>query len=447
MYKNRIYLVFIFVGIYIILFLLRAIDSINEMIYGQVITLFAIYFSIVPIFNALKHKNITFIIWFFFMFTYTYTLKYYYFNQVFISYHQMPSSSSLQSMNKLSELILFFNLTLWITLNKKSYQIRTSRPSFIKNNYLFYFNLTIFIMMAILGNTSDSIFVAGGYAQSIETGSRNTLTEYSIIFFVAAFFTSGYSKKKIKALYLLSFLFIIKNLLQGGRIETVMILFVILTLDLIYRYSFKFILIGALIAFIFLHMYSFFRHNPENLLYLTDFNSIMKNMFITGDAEIISTNQGDVVFASERMILLLKDGVLTIEERLIGLGSFIASIVFPLDRLPDAANLTRYRLDLYTSGGGCLSSIYFYVYFSYLGIITLSLLISKAINIFNRIDKLSPLFFYSFFLIITLPRWFAYNPIFLIKYCIIGAFYLYFNIKYNSVSLNKNYKHECLTSN
>jgi hypothetical protein len=293
--------------------------------------------------------------------------------------------------------------------------------------------------MAIFGNTREYIFNSGGYAFSTETGSRNSLSEYAIIFLAASFLFSGKRKKNTLFLYLISILYCLKNLLQGGRVETVMVLFLLLVFDLAYRFSFYKLLIGALFSFILLAMFSYFRDNPNSLFSLEGYSSMLESFIDRKSRSYITNNQGDVLYASERMIILIKDQVLDVNSRIISFIYYIISPFIPSKYLPAEANLASFRTDLYSVGGGGLAPVYFFVYLSYVGIILLSFIVSKAFYGFTYSKMNSFLYLYGLLVIISTPRWFVYNPIFLVKFCLIGAVYLYLLSRYQNNIHRKNF--------
>lgn len=422
--KRKILVVFLFLILYFFFLLLNSTQLISNLLFGQILCVFAISFAFIPVLESFIKKNILFTILFLFIFLFTYTLKYFYFDRLWISYHQI-NVGSVETMNQVVSIIFLFNIIFWYLLKLPIKNLLSRKPIIYNSNLLFFLNISIFVLMSIFGNTNEYIFNSGGYALSSGTGSKNSLTEYAIIFLAASFIYSGNSKKKLILLYTVSILYCLKNLLQGGRIETVMVLFLILIFDLVHRFSFYKLLIGATVSFTFLSIFSFFRNNPTNLLTLDGFETLFSYLIEKRSTNFISNNQGDVLYASERMILLINDEILDIYSRIKGFFYFIIGPFVPSKYLPAEANLSSFRTDLYSVGGGGLAPIHLYVYLSYLGLVILAVVVSRAIYGFNYKNMNSFLYYYGLLVLVSTPRWYAYNPIFLIKFCLLGATYLY----------------------
>lgn len=422
--KRKLIFIYSFLILYFMFLLMNSTKLVSDVLFGQVICVFAITFASLPILDSFVRKNVLYTILFSFIFLFSYTLKYFYFDRLWISFHQI-GIGSIETMNQVTTILFMFNLLLWFFLKFPNKSNMLRKPITYNNNILFIFNISVFVVMTIFGNTREYIFNSGGYAFSTQTGSRNSLTEYAIIFLAASFLFSGINKKHTLLLYIVSALYCLKNLLQGGRVETVMVLFLILIFDLAHRFTFYKLLIAAFFSFVLLTMFSYFRDNPYNLIGIEGYESMLESFIEKKSRTYISSNQGDVLYASERMIILIREQILDTYGRVISFIYYIISPFTPSKYLPAEANLATFRTDLYSVGGGGLAPVYFFVYLSYLGLILLSFVVSKAIYGYTFKKMNSFIYFYGLFVIISTPRWYVYNPIFLVKFCLIGAIYLY----------------------
>lgn len=428
--KNKLKFALFFVVQYLLLVILNSTNVIVELLFGQIVFIFAAFFAFLPVINSIMRKNAVFTILFLFIFFYTYTLKYFYFDHLWLSFHQI-NVGTIGTINQVTSVIFIFNMLIWFFLKQGNEPYFIRLPVKYNNNLLFYFNITIFVLMAVFGNTNESILATGGYALSSGTGNRSSLTEYALIFLTASFLFTGSSKRKLLIIYLLSGLYCLKNLSQGGRIETVMVLFLILVFDIVHSFSFYKILFASLIPIVFLFLFSLIRNNPESIISIDGFNDMLSSILYKTPRSYISSNQGDVLFASERMFLLIKDNVLNFYTRIESFFHFIIAAFIPFKYLPPEANLSSYRLDLYSVGGGGLAPIYFFIYLSYVGILLLAIIFVKAIYGFTNKKINSFVYFYGLLVIISVPRWYAYYPIGLIKFCLIGAIYLFLLTRLN----------------
>jgi hypothetical protein len=144
-----------------------------------------------------------------------------------------------------------------------------------------------------------------------------------------------------------------------------------------------------------------------------------------------------VLQSSARIIGLIQEGFLGITQRSLSFISFVFSATIPPSLIQDYANLATYKQDIYRSGGGGLIAVYFYAWMGYAGPIFaggfIGYFIKKAYTSDNIFLKL-----YGTTILFTFPRWFAYNPIFLSKFCFFSliAYSLYL-IFYKAI-LSKN---------
>lgn len=100
--------------------------------------------------------------------------------------------------------------------------------------------------------------------------------------------------------------------------------------------------------------------------------------------------------------------------------------------MPDFINLASYKQDIYQSGGGGLIAVYFYTWLSYIGPIVSGIFIGFSISTVFKNSSIA-IKIYGLLILVTFPRWYAYNPIFLVKFCIYGVLlYLFFRLIHNN---------------
>lgn len=352
-----------------------------------------------------------------FFIPYFYVPKYFFVDNLFISY--WPAFQTSLDINFISLLNCLFILSVLFGIGSvnRLTSIKFKFVGIIEDKLIFYivlFSLALIIVFAISG---ENIFVSGRYG----TGevSKSPLYEYAIILFLLlVLMIDVHSKVQVTLLVVTFFTYNIKSLIFGGRIE-------VLQLCLLYSYFFfdffnnqkiK-VVVGCLLAFIFMNVVGQIRSNPfllyslNDLIFFPDFDVERTN---------ISTQFGDVYQSSLRVIGLLQEGVINTFESTVSFLSVILGSVFPSTVLPEVYNLSVYRRDLYMSGGGGLISAYSFIWLSYLGPIVFGLFIGRSIRGFYLSQSLV-VRVYGLLVLVTFPRWFAYYPVALFKMSLIGA--------------------------
>jgi hypothetical protein len=135
---------------------------------------------------------------------------------------------------------------------------------------------------------------------------------------------------------------------------------------------------------------------------------------VKGDQYI--SHHGDVVHSSSRLMNFADNNLVTVDTRLASFFYFISSGFIPQKYLPPESNLAAYMKDDYPTGGGGNLFAYFYFWFSYPGVILISIVVGFLLAFYsnNTNSIFSP---YFIIMMATFPRWMSYSPINLIKMC------------------------------
>ena len=134
--------------------------------------------------------------------------------------------------------------------------------------------------------------------------------------------------------------------------------------------------------------------------------------------------------SSSRIIGLIDNGYLDLGKRVVSFIYFCFSSITISSFLPDFVIFARYKQDIYQSGGGGLIGAYSYGWLGIFGPILFGLFIAYFINA-SFLKRNNYLKVYGILLLITFPRWYAYNPMTISKFCIYGIIlFAIFNIKY-----------------
>jgi hypothetical protein len=404
-------------------------------IIGYLIDNFAFFSQVITLLNVLflfKFKNkIPVLVLFIFIFFYTFTFNYFFVKGISISYWQDFQTVSALKVVLFSHSLFIYFLGNFVKSGLGSHDL--DFRTFIKpNNSLFLFFLVACIYFLIFGIQGKSLLNGGLYSDQ-DSAFKSTLHEYFILVYFFLILFSRNSKLHKYILRILMLMYVGKTVIYGGRVEVIEIILLWFYLFYSFRNKVKFstVLIITIIGLYGISIINNIRTNPIGFISGDDLYSFfdpISSLSLNTNKEVISSNEGDVIQSSARIVGLIETNELTFFHRIMGGGVYILSPVLPALITPDFANLSTYKQEIYRSGGGSLISIYFYSWFSYFGPIFIALFISFIINqlYFN---KSIYYFIYCTSILIMFPRWFAYNPIMLVKFCFYSLFVIFFIIK------------------
>ena len=145
------------------------------------------------------------------------------------------------------------------------------------------------------------------------------------------------------------------------------------------------LILMSLLGFYLINVVSNIRSNPVEFLRGNDFASFFDptTIFVNkSNLEIISSNEGDVIQSSGRIIGLVDKQEITTTQRLLSFISYLVSPIIPSSLLPTYSNLSSYKQDYFKSGGGGLISIYFFTWLGYIGPVLIGIILAYLINKF-----------------------------------------------------------------
>ena len=365
------------------------------------------------------HRQIPIFILFVFFFFYSIIFFSFFIQGYEISYwpdFQTPKAIGVVLLSHL--LFLFF---LGNSISSRYHKIDYNLTKVIKPNiYVFICLCFLGVILILFGLTGENIFISGTYANP-EVVQKSTLHEYFILvfLFIIAYAPKGALYQGIILLFL--FVFSTKTLLYGGRVEVLQIFLLFFYVRYVFNNKIN---LRSVILILFLGIYfsglvSNIRANPLILLsdnFIDLFNPV--NIFFNqSENRIISSTEGDVIQSSARIVGLVQINEISLFQRIISLFNYLMSPIVPPSLLPEPTNLATYKQESFHSGGGGLISTFFYVWFGYPGPILIALIIGFLIRKFYLFSN-KLYFIYGICLLSMFPRWFSYNPIFLIKFCL-----------------------------
>lgn len=365
--------------------------------------------------RALLSKNTLLMLVVMFMMLYALPSKVLFFDQIPFSAHNRVLSYKT-ALNTTLLLSIFF-ITINIGLSKINKPIQ--KLAFVNNDLLFFLFIIIGVVIPMFALKGQSLL--SGIAYGIGEKEASSLNEYVLIIYLLAYKYSGNKKCNLAMLYIVLIFYSFKNLLYGGRIEVVMLFFMMFALKFQYSFSFKKVMSLFIIGAWLMSCFANIRSNPTIILdgdiiaVINPFHSSVADI-----REYQGGNEGDVLWASERMLVLIQSNELTYLDRLESFGKFILSPFISTNLLGETANLSKFKSNIVSTGGGGLAPIFFYAFGGLFGVICLAYFIAY---LFNKLSYQVSEFMYIYLIlfITTLPRWFAYYPLHLIKYCIWGT--------------------------
>lgn len=312
-----------------------------------------------------------------------------------------------------------FNLVLgYLTSSKRSVE-DGKKICPIKNAQflLWAFCLIIGVVLMIKGKTGETILESGGYGKNNKVVS--SIYGYSIIFISVAMLYSASKFRKVVTLSVAA-AYILKDLIYGGRIDSVMLILMLYMIYFRYVLSKKQITLILIFGFIFNEAFGAVR------------GAILQRSFTDALVDKItnfslsSGNSREVYYASMRMFYMIKVGALDAADRISSFFYFLLSSVVPYSQLPPLASLVSYKSNYYHTGGGGLMPVFVYVWGGIPGVILSALFISRIFTSYIKKNQQGFGLMYTMLVIATIPRWYAYYPIQLIKMCVYGALFFTF---------------------
>lgn len=426
--KARLYTTVILGSVWLFLLIISKMEFFKWE--GYLTTFFLIGIGALLLLRSALRKNVLYLIFFAFIFLYTLPPKSFFLDGIFLSAHNRTYTYEMVSqVNLIFSLFLigiYASISIPLTSQTKVLKVKRNIPVFIL--------MTLIGMFCIIkGKSGESILNMNAvYGSNTETSSLN---EYALIFFLFMYIYGG--NRKFTRLILGGMLafYVLKNLLLGGRIETIMVILLYIALELQYKISFKKMLLLLVLGAWGMSMFSTLRSNPM-IIFGNEWYQIF-NPFGTKEYYLnsLNNNEGDVFWAGERMLHLMKDQELLLSDRITAFSNYLLSSVVPNSMLSPLANLTNYKIHVYTTGGGGLAPVFFYVFLSYPGTLLLGIFCGVIMNL-NKRDIPYWKQIYLILFLITVPRWFAYYPIHLIKFCVWGVL-LYIFIESLNFTFNK----------
>ncbi len=384
---------------------------------GKILSVLAVSLVLFPLLKSFKTGDYHLSILFFFMISYVLVPFNYYWMGLHINFYQECENEN--TVFKALQILCLFHSILLLTIRfAKSGRVRQNGLS-EENDWVHIILIAISLIFITFGSSGETIFETGSYAESLEVRHSSTVFAYSVITISIAYVYSN-TKRKQYITYCVVAYFCIKDLLMGGRVDSLQLLLALFFIRLQFVFSRKMIIVAAVSGALFFLAWGAFR-SDVNVGFINALTGSIPGM--GGADSHISHQSGtsaEVYYSSIRILWMIDHGILSIGIRLQALFYFFVSAIVPYSMLPDVANLSSYLQSTYWSGGGGLGPVFFYAIGGWIGVIVFSFFISYSINLFQKARLSKYAYFYAVLVLATTPRWYAYYPVQLFKFCFLG---------------------------
>jgi hypothetical protein len=369
------------------------------------------------------HKQIPIFILFVFFFLYSKIFPLFFLQGYQISY--WPDFQTTKAIGIVSMSHLLFLFFLGNSISSQYYKIDYDLKQVIKPDiYVFICLCFLGAILIVFGLSGENIFISGTYANA-EVVQKSTLHEYFILvfLFIMAYAPQGALYQRIIQLFL--FIFTTKTLLYGGRVEVLQIFLLFFYVRYVFnnKIKLKSVILVIILGIYFSGLVSNIRANPL-ILFSNNFIDLfnpLNILFNQPENGIMSSTEGDVVQSSARIVGLVQSNEISLTKRIISFFNYLVSSIVPPSLLSEPTNLATYKQEIFHSGGGGLISTFFYVWLGYPGPVLIALMVGFLIRKFYLFNN-NFYILYGICLLSMFPRWFSYNPIFLIKFCLYSIF-------------------------
>lgn len=318
------------------------------------------------------------------------------------------------------KILLLFISILSVFYNAK----KTELEAFVinhKNNALIYYSLLAVLLYIFLFG------VKRGNYSSYEV-SVTPLYEYSTLLFLICYYTSGGIKLRKYIIVVFCLLFIIQDFYYGGRITSMQLIILLLMTIFLKRLKLKLVIMGAIVGIVLNSFVDVYRQNYSlKSTYLLDIIASLFNNYFVFNTPVFAFYSSSTHVATSQII--------GFHDKAISLLQFIISIFIGSSK--NMGNVTYYsKQHFFNIGGGFLPS-HFYFWLSWSGVIIAAIIM---VLIFNAVGKGKSDFWRlaTVCLIYSLPRWYLYTPLSLIRpillLCILYLIYFIVNQILQNVS-------------
>lgn len=308
-------------------------------------------------------------------------------------------------------IIYLLSLMFFVKPFDKDFKFPEYSNFFGGNNKIVVINCLIMLSIYLFGFSGKNITDDVKYGTE-DFGEKSVFTEYFILFLIIALVHT--KNHLIKwGIILFSVLMMVKCVLYGSRVSALLILLTIFAIEFANRFSVKTVIISAFIGILVMNLLGILREQSDKEL---NFQSLAR----VNPDNIMASTQSNMFYGSVCFVGLLDDEVFTIETRVKAFVGFIIRLFLPSKLSFEEGSLTDYGQKFTDWGGGAHPATYFYVWFGWLGPVIFGWIIAKLMNLLKNEQINKYWMFVALILIITVPRWYGYEPGIIFKMSWVG---------------------------
>lgn len=296
-------------------------------------------------------------------------------------------------------ILTFFNVALLLIFPRNINTHKLEKPTHRGNKLVYSCICTVLIYIFFYEyNMPEEVGQRGG---------GTPLFEYSLIFFMFAYYYAGNNIKQIKFIVFLVVFFALREFMFGGRVSALQFFLVTYLMVYINKYSLKKLSIVLAPIFILCIIIGVVRGNLMSGNFSVD--DILGDLIRNGMA--LDTAYSSY-FTSETFVYT--HNILNINTRLEHFQDFIISI-FMGDGYNPEARLGAISFKYINHYWGGILPYFFYFYLDRIGLIVCMLLLMFYIRLINKKNISKCAYFVATYFIATTFRWYLYYPIVMLR--------------------------------
>lgn len=370
------------------------LNCILEKNINAICSFYSIFICLYFVYYVYKNKMLLIIFICLLYFVYSICIFNYYDNHINNSFKGFVGSEySTHSLN----ILLLFLLFLLFFLPKNINDIKVKTMLYKKKAPMLIGVLSNLFLIFIL------IYGFGRPETLGDRGSPSALYEYSIVIFIVLYYYYHNNIIVKKMTTVILFLFVFQNLIFGGRVTAIQLIFVYLIFLRIDNISRKVIFLGSFLGVFVMSLVGAFR---GNILFID-----LDDIYITFKTLFENKLLNDTAYSSyytSTTFLVMKDQ-LTFSQ--IWHYAFMYLLSIPFGSIIKDSNLSLLSHQYVNHYFGGILPFFFYFYFGFLGVVFISFYLSKLFKSINSMEnKKGFKTCFSIYIVSTVFRWFLYSP-------------------------------------
>ncbi len=291
---------------------------------------------------------------------------------------------------------ILFVFMFIVTLFYEDRQINATHCYLEPRNNLLIFIVLVILLLYIL------VFEVDRSPRLVYSVRISPMYEYSGLVFLLAFYYSKASFFSNTLLIGLASVFIVQDMIFGGRITSLQLMIFLATTIFVHKLSFRRILIGGFAGIFLNSVVGVYRSSYTLTRSLKDIFVDLLSGYLVFDTPVYA------YFASVTHIAASK--VASSNVRYTSLWSFVKSIVFGSNEI--SANVTSLvARDYFWNLGGGLMPTHFFFWLGWIGVVIIACIVVCVLNRIGSHGSSDLLVLITMAITVYSPRWYLYSPL------------------------------------